>query len=99
MNLKENKNFKSDADFFSEQKISSVKKLTGKQKQTARDIFSKYNLSKLTKSEAQVILKQLENAGIHGLGISEAAKDAGLDPNKFWSLTYGSQQRGASGKW
>ena len=99
MSFKENKNSKSDADSFSETEISPNKKLTTKQKQTAREIFAKYNLSELSKDEAKIIFNKLENAGIHGLGISEAAKEAGLDPNKFWILAYGRQQRGASGKW
>ena len=99
MNFKEHKNSKSDSDFFSEAGISSAGKLTAEQKQAARNIFAEYNLPELTKNEARSIFNKLENAGIHGLGISEAAKDSGLDPNRFWTLAYGSRQRGASGRW
>ena len=64
-----------------------IQTLTDQQKTTVKSILSKYNPSTLTASDAKAIHSAFRDAGLHkGPGLNEAAKAAGVDPDKLRNL-------------
>jgi hypothetical protein len=70
--------------------------LTDEQKKAVKDIFSRYDLSKLTGDDAKGIFKSLEESGIRGPGLHEAVEATGMDPEKFWTLAHGGEKMSQS---